>query len=298
MRLNQFRDIAAIAEHGSLRAAARHLGLAQPALTRSVHELEHELGGALFERRARGMALTPLGAAFVRRARTILSDVQRARDEAAQLQGAGTGSVVVGMSAASHMALIPKALPRFRQRYPHANLHLIEGVFPTLEGGLRDGYLDFYVGPRPDISTPHAFVEEKLFDNTRVVVSRVGHPLSGATSLADLTEAEWVTTSITHLDSGELNALFRERNLPPPQLSIKTQSALSMIMAIAYSDALGVLPVQFAEFALTTGTLMRIAPKEILAAPTIVIMRRQGLTLTPAAEWFAECVRLATPNRA
>ncbi|MGA9009437.1 MAG: LysR family transcriptional regulator, partial [Xanthobacteraceae bacterium] len=59
MKLNQFRDVVAIAERGSLRAAARYLQLAQPALTRSVQELERELGAPLFERRARGMVLTP-----------------------------------------------------------------------------------------------------------------------------------------------------------------------------------------------------------------------------------------------
>ncbi|MGB6964173.1 MAG: LysR family transcriptional regulator, partial [Xanthobacteraceae bacterium] len=55
----QFRDVVAIAERGSLRAAARYLPLAQPALTRSVQELERELGAPLFERRAPGMVLTP-----------------------------------------------------------------------------------------------------------------------------------------------------------------------------------------------------------------------------------------------
>ena len=67
MKLNQLRDLVAIAERGSLRAAARHLQLAQPALTRSIRELEREIGTPLFERRAHGMLLTPMGEALVRR---------------------------------------------------------------------------------------------------------------------------------------------------------------------------------------------------------------------------------------
>ena len=50
MKIHHLRDVLAVAEHGSLRAAARHLGVAQPALTRSVRELERELGAVLFER--------------------------------------------------------------------------------------------------------------------------------------------------------------------------------------------------------------------------------------------------------
>ena len=92
MKFNQLRDVVAIAERGSLRAAARHLALAQPALTRSVHELERELGVPLFERRARGMILTPMGEAFVRRASAVLSEVRRARDEVEQLHGGTRGT--------------------------------------------------------------------------------------------------------------------------------------------------------------------------------------------------------------
>lgn len=295
MKLNQLRDIAAIAEHGSLRAAARHLGLAQPALTRSVHELEHELGAPLFERRARGMALTPVGEAFVRRARAILSDVRRAREEVEQLRGPAAGSVVAGLSVAAHMAMLPRALARFRARYPDVRLHLIEGFFPTLEAGLRAGAVDFYIGPQPERAMPTDLMAELLFENTRVVIGRIGHPLSAATSLVDLGGAEWVTTTITHRAAEELHRLFQERGLPPPRLVMQTQSALSMIMAIAYSDALGMLPVQFADFALTTGTLARIRVRETLPAPPIVMIRRTGLTLTPAAEWLAECCRQAAP---
>ena len=61
MKLHHLRDVVAIAERGGLRAASRHLQLAQPALTRSLGELERELGTPLFERHTRGMALTPAG---------------------------------------------------------------------------------------------------------------------------------------------------------------------------------------------------------------------------------------------
>ena len=71
MTLNQIRNVVAIAERGSLRSAARALGVTQPAVTRSIRELEHELGVTLFERKATGMALTSLGDAFVRRASGI-----------------------------------------------------------------------------------------------------------------------------------------------------------------------------------------------------------------------------------
>ena len=87
MKLHYFRDAVAIAENGSLRSAARHLGIAQPTLTRSLSELERELGAPLFERRSKGMVATTLGEVFVRRATAILSDIRRTQDEFEQLRG-------------------------------------------------------------------------------------------------------------------------------------------------------------------------------------------------------------------
>ena len=71
MKLHHLRNVVAIVERGSLRAAAKHLGLAQPAMSRSVRELESELGVVLFERNKFGMTLTTVGEIFVRRAKAM-----------------------------------------------------------------------------------------------------------------------------------------------------------------------------------------------------------------------------------
>jgi DNA-binding transcriptional LysR family regulator len=118
MKLAQFSYVAAIAERGSLRAAARHLGVAQPAFSRSIAELERELGAPLFERRATGMVPTKLGQAFVRRANAILNDVRRARDEFEQLRGNAVGTVTIGLSIAAHLRLLPGSLRSFREAGP------------------------------------------------------------------------------------------------------------------------------------------------------------------------------------
>src|SRR5580704_5125566 len=127
MKLSQLRNIRAVVEHGSLRAAARVLGLSQPALTRSVQELERELGATLFERRGRGVTLTPAGEVLVRRAKVILGDVRRAHEEVQQISGSNQGTVVAAFSFAAHVALLPHTLRRFRKRYPQVFLRLIEG---------------------------------------------------------------------------------------------------------------------------------------------------------------------------
>jgi LysR family transcriptional regulator, regulator of abg operon len=295
MKLNQLRDVTAIAEHGSLRAAARGLRLAQPALTRSVRELEHELGAPLFERRTRGMVLTLAGEAFVRRAKAILSDVERARVEVDQIIGGVGGSLVAGLSIAAHILLLPRSLKRFNKRYPDVHLKIIEGFFPTLIGGLRDGSVDFYIGPRPSGHIPEGLLVEKLFDNTRQIVCRVGHPLAQTrgkpVSLRDLSSADWLTTSITQEANDELGAIFRRHELPPPRLVAQTQSALSVMLMLLHSDVLAMMPVQFSQFALVQKAITSIPVMEALPALPIVLVRRAGFSLTPAAEYFVELLR-------
>lgn len=296
MKLSQMRDVVAISERGSLRAAARHLQLAQPALTRSVQELERELGIPLFERRARGMILTPMGEAFVRRATAVLSEVRRARDEVEQLHGGTRGRVVAGLSIAAHLALLPNALKPFRTRYPHVQLHIIEGWYPTMEAGLSDGSVDFYVGPQPERPPPSELIQEKLFDNVRIILGRRGHPLTSARSLQDLTAAEWATTSVTFNAEEEMGALFKQYSLPPPRLALRSQSAVTLMVSLANSDLLAMVPIQWTELVAVNGALAAIPVKEILPAPAIVTVRRAGLPLTPAAEFMLDLLRRNVPR--
>ena len=293
MKLNQLRDVLAVADRGSLRAAARHLGLAQPALTRSVNLLERELGVTLFDRQAKGMQLTTMGEHFVRRARAIHSEIKRAREELDQLRGDTRGSISVCMSSLPHIALLPYAMGPFRERFPHIHIDVIEGVFPMVESALRDGTVDCYVGPLRSQPEVEDLVVERLFDVTRVILGRRNHPLANATSLRELVGAEWVTTSITRKAEDELAPLFAQHDLPTPRIVMQAHSALTSIVSVAFSDLLTLLPVQWTEFSITREALQKINLVAPLPVLPLCIVRRAGLPLTPAAEYFCDMLRRA-----
>lgn len=296
MKLTQVRDFLAVAERGSLRAASRHLGVPQPSITRSIQELEHDLGVPLFERSAQGVRLTPPGVAFRRRAVAVRNELQLARDEIEQLRGATHGSLTACMSSVPHLALLPSVLAPFRRRYPDVRLHVIDAVYPTVEASLRDGTVDVYIGPTPDeVATD--LRRELLFENTRVILGRTGHPLAKARSLAELVDAEWLTTSITARPEEELGPLFAQHGLPAPRLVMRAQSSLTFLVAMAYSDVLMMVPIQWVRFPLWRNVLQPIHVREPLPAPPICIVQRAGMPLTPAAEHFCDLVRRAAPHR-
>jgi LysR family transcriptional regulator, regulator of abg operon len=293
MKLNHFSEVIAIAERGSIRAAARHLQLAQPALTRSLADLERELGAPLFERRTRGVVVTALGQAFVLRANAILQQVRRTREEVDQLRGAGTGTVTVGLSIAAHLALLPATLRPFKARYPSIRLHIIEGFYPTLEAGLRDGAIDFYIGPDAGPRLSAELSREVLFHNRRTILCRAGHPLVSAKSLKQLQGADWITTSITTEAEDEIGSVFKFHNLSEPTLSVRSQSALTLLMCLSHSDMLAMVPVQWSKFALTRNVLTTIKVAEELTAPPMVVVRRADLPLTPAATFLLDLMHRA-----
>jgi LysR family transcriptional regulator, regulator of abg operon len=298
MKLTQLRDVVTVGERGSLRGAARHLGLAQPAITRSIREIERELGVPLFERQTKGMVLTPMGERFVMRARTVQDELRRAREEIDQLRGETTGQVNVALSTVSHLALLPRALAAFRKRFPDVLINIEEALYPNIEIALLTGKLDFYVGPLPETELPRDLSSEKLFDNKRVILARKGHPLAKARSLRDLVNANWIITSLTVQNSAELGPLFERHGLPLPQIRMRTRSALTMIMAAAHSDLLAMMPHQCCDFPWSADLLQTIEVEELLSAPTMHIVKRTRLPLTPAAEFLSDLLRRAKPAEA
>ena len=290
MKLSALQHLIAVVERGSIRAAARALEVPQPVVTRSIQELERELKVVLFERGKKGMALTPMGQVFWRRATLATGELRRARDELDQLRGETHGSLCVGLSMVSQITLLPGAFRQFRQRYPDVALDLVDTLYPGAEAALKDGTLDFYVGPVTE-KLPPGLSAGKLFDTRRVIFCRKGHPLAGATSLAELVQAEWITTSVTNKAEDEFGPVFTQHGLPAPRLVLRAHAGLTYIMTLAHSDLLMMLPEEWARYPLWGHLFQAIQVKEQLATRPICIVQRTGVPLTPAADYFCDMVR-------
>ena len=81
------------------------------------------------------------------------------------------------------------------------------------------------------------------------------------------------------------------------ELALQTHSALTLIICLAHSDLLAMVPIQWVDFGITADALCPIPVMEDLSAPTIVMVRRAGLPLTPAAEFLADLIRKKVPGR-
>ena len=297
MKLSQIRDVLAVVEAGSLRAASRQLGITQPSITRSIRDIENELGVALFTRRANGVTLTDMGRIFIRRATAIQVELRRVREELEQAKGDFVGQVSVAMSTASSIALMPTILPAFQSQFPDALLKLTESLFQPIEADILSGEIDFFVGPLDENLSSTSLLVEKLFDNRRVVLARKGHPLAQARRLAELDEARWIRPSFaTQYGEADFDAMFERAGLAEPRIVMHTRSALMTLLSVANSDLLTVLPAQWLEFAPTADRIEVIELDEPLSAAPVCVVRRGDLPLTPLAEKMCDLTRKAGHN--
>ena len=275
MKLNQLRNVVAIVERGSLRAASRSLGLAQPAVSRSVRELEEELGVAIFERSKFGMTLTDAGEVFVRRSRGIQADIQRTIDELERFKGEDRGTITVAFSSATLLAFSRAVATHFHRKFPGVRLKIVEASFPMIEERLRDGLIDIYYGPLARGFSDVALAVEPLFDNNGMIIGRKGHPLSAATTLGELVDASWLTTPTSIDADNEVAALFEAAGLSAPRILMQASSAMSLTIMVSMSDLLAAVPEQWDELIKATGILTRL-PIANLKAPRICGVRRRN----------------------
>lgn len=297
MKLSHLRDVLAVAEFGSMRAAGRHLGIPQPLISRSIREVEHELDASLFERHARGVRLTAIGKAFLQRAALVQSELQRAREEVAQLKGGHVGQVSIALSAASSMAILPRTLSSFQARYPDALLKVTEGLFQVIETGILQGEIDFYVGPFDQTSFIDPLSVEKIFDHRRVVVARRGHPLSNVTSISDLADARWIRPALSiRRSEADFYCILHESGISNPHIVMHTRSALATFISVINSDLLTVVPQQWLEFRPTADYLTMINLTDFAVAAPVCIVRRSDLPLTPMAEYLSDLIRREGAN--
>jgi DNA-binding transcriptional LysR family regulator len=294
MRLNHIRDFMAIVEAGSIRAAARSLALTQPALTKSLRQLETELGAVLVTRGVRGARPTEIGRAFLARARAVTVELQRARDEIDQLRGGRAGSLAVGSAPGPALGLLPAALARLRTRWREAKVCVTDispsEVLPALREGRLDAALSVRIGPLAEPG-PECTVEP-LYRNEARIVARRGHPLGAARALTELAGAEWVRTGGTD-NTSLLPAAFRAAGVEPPRYRIECRSFFALAEIVAQSDLLAVVPWQLAARESASGRVVELQLSDALPAREICLFTRADVPLTPIAREFVEVLREA-----
>ena len=288
IRLSLLRALIAVDDTGSIRGAARSLGLTQPALTKNIAQLEALIGSPIVQRGSSGTGLTDIGRALLGHARAIEAELRHAEEHVAQLTGQFVGQVTLGVSPSPALSLVPHVLRKFRQRYPDVILSLVEGFFHTHIPLLREGAMDLAVTNMS--TTTEGYADMAMHPISRAelyICARRTHKLHGrAHRLADLGQEGWVNVSPPASAMTSVEQIFVARGLPRPKIAVQCNSVLSVSAVLAATDLLGMLPApMFRAWATTQLRALEIIDQ--LEPVPIVLVRRKATPLTPVASALA-----------
>ena len=195
------RVVKAIADEGSLTAAAEALGYSQPALSQQMRRLEQRLGVPIVERAGRRVRLTEAGRVLARHAPAVTTALDAAAGELAELRGLRSGRVRLAGFPSASPTLVPRLLADLAEHHPGITLTYLEAEPPEAVEAVRDDRVDIaltfsYPGDRDD---PHRLSARGLAVQTigrdeLLAVLPVGHPAAGAASidLASLASEDWI----------------------------------------------------------------------------------------------------------
>ncbi|PWE27500.1 hypothetical protein C4N9_15750 [Pararhodobacter marinus] len=291
MKVQHIQVLVAIAEHGSLRAAAKALGKSQPGLTQALRQAEDDLGLPIFVRTSRGVVLTDIGERVLLRARTITSEINRLDEEVNQLRGELTGAVHVCVSPFAAARIMPRAIAAFRKTHPKIDVHLSSGLFPGALKPLREGATDLVIGPAPPPDMIREIAVEYLMEGPIHIITASESPLLAARSLRDLEQAQWIMIGGPGGPGDIFRKPFEDHGFNPPHATTTSESYYGALSLIESLGAVCTFPALLLGDVQKTWRIARIPIRETIEPLRISMMTRAGHPLTPAADALAMCIR-------
>jgi DNA-binding transcriptional LysR family regulator len=198
MELRHIRYFVAVAEERSFLKAAARIRVAQPTISKQIHDLETELGTTLFDRLPRGVRLTRAGEAFLPQARSTLEAAARAVASARGAAADGAAALEFAHGELStYTSIIEDLLAAFREAHPEVQVRVSSKSDADTYHALREGQVDIasvFIAQWP----VEGFEALRIVDcASKGVLLPASHPLAGRSSvqLAELRDLTWLHSS-------------------------------------------------------------------------------------------------------
>jgi DNA-binding transcriptional LysR family regulator len=242
MTLRQIRHFIAVAETGSISAAAQTAFISQSTLTLAIQQLEEEIGVSLFNRHAKGMTLTHQGHQFLRQAHLILATVDNAKRSLQQSTDQVAGQVTIGVTSLVAGYYLADLLTRFQRAYPNVAIRVMEDERPYIEHLLVSGEIDVGVLILSNLEDRHALQTEVLTHSPHRLWLPAQHPLLEHDSihLADVAREQLIQLNVDEMDRNA-QRLWRGVGLQP-QVTLRTASTEAVRSLVAAGLGVSIQP--------------------------------------------------------
>ena len=236
--LRDLRYFQTIAELSNLGRAAEQLCRSQPALTKCIRRLESALGAELFERKGRGIQLTPVGEMLLSQTRSLLNAAGTTLREVQEYARGEAGSVRLGCGPITAEYLLPRICALVLAEANSIRLEITVGMNYALREQLNRGEIDLIAGmvQQPD----DEFITHPLGEDIVVVAAGRTHPIFAkrTPTMQDMLQYEWVLPISKVASRRWLDRAFEAQGLPPPRAQIEANSIPMLPQMIARTELL------------------------------------------------------------
>jgi len=290
--MRQLRHLFAVLEHGNMLRAASAIHISQPALSKSIQNLEAELGVRLLERGPRGVAPTIYGTALLKHARLLLNQGEQAVAEIRLIKDGHFGHLRLGVATfAVHR--LPAVLAKLLTLKPGLSFDVVDGTYEGLTALVRDGSLDAVVSGMPPLHKAEDLVHEELMATHFVRVCRPDYwPFhQPRVPLATLSQARWILPNRPQDIIELFELVFREAGVPPPKPVLQFSSYVFIKAMLMEGKFVTVLPHGIVEPEVKSGSLKAVSLRHPYATVSEAIIYRAGTVHPPALLALIEAIR-------
>lgn len=290
--LRELRLFLAVARSGSIVKAANEIGLTQPALSKSIAELERTFGVRLFDRTNRGVTPTPHGEVLLRRATGVFEELRQAEDELGTLTDASRGELRLGGTPTMCAGLLPGAITSVLSNRPKLRFRVAELESGKLGSEVLTRAVDAGIGREQIAGENDSLVFDRLFDDRLFIVAGAHHPLAGrrSTTLEEVVCQQWVLPTTEGSVTAQFGSELRKHKLDLPPSAVTTMSVLVRYELIATNAFLTVMYGSVLRFG-NVPKFLRVLPIDLPTGIPIGILRLKNRTLAPSGEFFIAVTR-------
>ncbi|EIX9428918.1 LysR substrate-binding domain-containing protein [Klebsiella pneumoniae] len=296
IRLRHLHTFVAVAQQGTLGRAAETLNLSQPALSKTLNELEQLTGTRLFERGRLGAQLTLVGEQFLTHAVKVLDALNSAGQALNRKEGLNNDIVRIGALPTAALGILPTVIGQFHKQQKDITLQVATMNNTMLLAGLKSGEIDIGIGRMSDPELMSGLHYELLFLESLKLVVRPGHPLLQETvTVSRVMEWPVVVSPKGTVPRQNAEALLQSQGCKMPAGCIETLSAsLSRQLTVDF-DYVWFVPSGAVKDDLRRGVLTALPIATQGAGEPIGILTRVDATLTPGTQTLLSAIRKSMP---
>ena len=282
-----------VAKYENLTKAATALKTSQPAVTRTIHKLEGELGCRLFTRSKTGMKLTPEGRTFYGYVAAGCAQFFKGENDLSNLISLENGTIYISATETALHCYLFQAMEEFNSLYPNVRFKILNNSTTESVNAVKEGKVDLaFVSANLQVAKPLRMKILRKYRDILIAGKRFEELKAGKEelSLKELVAYPWISLTAETITRRFLNEYFEKNGLTfMPDMELATTDMI--LPAVRHNLGLGFIPAEFADAELKSGQVFEIKVKEKLPERNIVLIYDMEYPQSIAAKEFQKFLK-------